>query len=61
MGLPKSQGYNAIITIIDRLTGMTHLIPCNDTIGAEGLAELYLKEVWRLYGLPASIISDRGP
>jgi len=61
VGLPESQGYNAILTVVDRLTGMRHLIPCTDTTGSEDLAWLYLKEIWKLHGLPLSIISDRGP
>jgi len=28
---------------------------------AEGLARLFKDNVWKLYGLPESIISDRGP
>jgi hypothetical protein len=61
VGLPESEGFNSILTVIDRLTGLKHLIPCNDTTGSEELAWLYLKEVWRLHGLPLSIVSDRGP
>ena len=61
VGLPESQGYNAILNVNDRLTGMRHLIPCTKETGSEDLAWLYLKEVFRLHGLPLSIISDRGP
>ena len=28
---------------------------------AEGLAKLFRDNMWKLYGLPKSIISDRGP
>ena len=61
VGLPLSQGYDAILNVNDRLTGMRHLIPCTKETGSEDLAWLYLKEVFRLHGLPLSIISDRGP
>ena len=61
VGLPESQGYDAILNVNDRLTGMRHLIPCTKETGSEDLAWLYLKEVFRLHGLPLSIISDRGP
>ena len=60
-GLPASHGYNAILNVICRLTGMRHLIPCNDTVGSEDLAWLYLNHIWKLHGLPNSITSDRGP
>lgn len=59
-GLPLSNNYDAILVVIDRLTKMKHLIPCNNTIGSEELAKLYLHHVWKLQGLPNSIISDRG-
>jgi hypothetical protein len=36
-------------------------IPCNETISAEGVAELYLCYVFPRYGLPLKIISDRDP
>jgi hypothetical protein len=40
---------------------MRHLIACNDTVGSEDLAWLYLNHIWKLHGLPDSITSDRGP
>lgn len=39
---------------------MRHFIPCHSTIGAHGLAKLFVKHVFRLHGLPESITSDRG-
>ena len=60
-GLPESQGFDAIWVVVDRLTKMRHLVPCNTTIDSEGLAELFIKEIFRLHGLPDTIISDRGP
>jgi len=59
-GLPWSNGFNAILVVVCRLTKMRHLIPCRDTCTAEQLADLYARHVFRLHGLPQSIISDRG-
>lgn len=59
-GLPWSEGYIAVLVVVDRLTKMCHLIPCLDTWTAEQLAELFLLHVFRLHGLPRSIVSDRG-
>lgn len=59
-GLPESQGYNAILVIVDRLSKMRHLIPCDSTVDAEQTATLYLQHVWKLHGLPTHITSDRG-
>src|SRR5947207_1960141 len=60
-GLPEVQGFNAIWVVVDRLTKQRHFVPCKDTITAEQLASLFIDHVWRIHGLPASIISDRGP
>jgi len=40
---------------------MVHFIPTTEKTLAEGLAKLFRDNVWKLYGLPESIISDRGP
>jgi len=39
---------------------MVHFIPTTKKISAEGLARLFRDNVWKLHGLPKSIISDRG-
>jgi hypothetical protein len=59
--LPLSNGYDAIMVVVDRLTKMRHFIPCNGTCDAEEAARLYTLHVWKLHGLPRSIVSDRGP
>lgn len=59
--LPPSQGYDAILVVVDRLTKMRHLIPCKATCNSEDTARLYLHYIWKLHGLPSTIVSDRGP
>ena len=59
-GLPECEGHDAIWVVVDRLSKMRHFVPCKTTINARGLAEMFLKEVVRLHGLPRTIISDRG-
>jgi len=39
---------------------MTHFIATTEKMSAEGLAKLFRDHVWKLHGLPESIISDRG-
>ena len=56
-----AQGYDAILVVVDRLTKMVHFIPTTERTSAEGLARLFRDNVWKLHGLPESIISDRGP
>lgn len=62
--LPESDGYNAILTIVDRLTKERHYVPCiaaEEDTSAETTAGILIREVFRIHGLPASIVSDRGP
>ncbi|KAL5570794.1 hypothetical protein UlMin_020391 [Ulmus minor] len=44
---------------VDRLTKSAHFIPIRVTYSLEQLAELYVKDIVRLHGVPKSIISDR--
>jgi len=58
--LPLAQGYDSILVVVDRLTKMVYFIPTTEKTSAEGLARLFRDNVWKLHGLPESIISDRG-
>jgi hypothetical protein len=60
-GLPSSDGFDAIWVIVDRLTKLRYFAPCSTAIDAEGLAELFLSNIFRLHGLPDTIVSVRGP
>ena len=58
--LPLSEGQDTILTITDQgCTKMVLFIPCSETITAEGVARLYLHHVFKHFGLPLKIISDR--
>ena len=59
--LPLVQWYNAILVVVDRFTKMGHFIPTTKKTSTEGLAHLFRDNVWKLHGLPDSIILDRGP
>ena len=58
--LPLAQGYNSILVVVNWLTKMVHFIPTMEKTSAEGLARLFRDNVWKLHGLPESIILDRG-
>jgi transposase InsO family protein len=60
-GLPWSDGCDAIWVVVDRLTKARHLVPCRTNVDANDLADLFITHVFRLHGLPDSIVSDRGP
>src|SRR5262245_35378432 len=57
--LPESNGYDSILVFIDRLTKMSHFILYHKTTTALQFAELFIKNIVRLHGLPDSIVSDR--
>ena len=58
--LPLAQGYDAILVVCDRFSKMVHFIVTMEKTLVEGLAKLFRDHVWKLHGLPESIISDRG-
>ena len=57
--LPLAQGYDAILVVCDRFSKMAHFIATTEKTSAEGLAKLFRDHVWKLHGLPESIVSDR--
>jgi len=59
--LPLVQGYNSILVVVDRLTKIVYFISTIEKTLAKGLVRLFRNNVWKLHGLPKSIISDRGP
>jgi len=56
--LPLSRGYDSILVVCNQLTKMAHFIPMTEKTSAEGLAVLFWDHMWKLHGLPKSIISD---
>ena len=54
-------GKDAILVVSDRLSKMTHFVANTEGTSAEGLARLFRDNVWKLHGLPESMVSDRGP
>ena len=58
-GLPKAQGKDCIYVVVDRLTKYAHFIPITTTYTAVQVAEVFFKEIFRLHGIPRSIVSDR--
>lgn len=55
------QVFDAVLVVVDRLTKMCHYVPAKSNWTAEALGEVWMREVVRLHGTPALIISDRGP
>jgi len=55
-------GYNAIVTIIDRLTKWAQFIPTTEEdLLVEAFAQLFINKSVHLHGMPTKVISDRDP
>jgi len=59
--LPVVAGKDAILVVCDRLSKIMHFVATTERTLAEGLARLFRNNMWKLHGLPESIVSDRGP
>ena len=57
--LPRtSQGHDEVWVIVDRLTKSTHFLVVRMTFTLEEFCRLYIWEIFRLHGVPVSIVSD---
>jgi len=59
--LPVVAGKDAILVVCDRLSKMTHFVATTEETSVKGLARLFRDNVWKLHGLPESMVLDRGP
>lgn len=53
-------GYNNILVIIDRFSKQAITIPCKNTITTKEMAQLYIYHIYRYFGPPLTMLSDRG-
>jgi len=61
-GLLSIQGKDTILMIVDQ--GCSHVaifLACDTMITGPGIAQLYLDHIYRWFGLPVKVISDRDP
>ncbi|KAL0147274.1 hypothetical protein M9458_057420, partial [Cirrhinus mrigala] len=59
--LPPSERHTTILTVVDRFSKSCRLIPLPKLPSALETAETLCNYVFRFYGLPDDIVSDRGP
>ena len=51
--------HDSVQVVVDRLIESAHFLLVRTDYSLNKLAELYIKEIVRLHGIPISIISDR--
>jgi len=56
-GLPKSNGKDSILVVVDRLTKYAHFIPLGHPFTATEVATTFLQKIVRLHGFLSSIVS----
>ena len=57
--LPKSHGFEVIMVVVDRLTKYVHFMPLSHPYTAAKVAAMFMKDIFRLHGMPQSIVSDK--
>jgi hypothetical protein len=59
-GLPKSEGKEVILVVVDRFSKYAHLIALAHPYSALTVTKVFMEHVYKLHGMPATIVSDRG-
>ena len=60
-GLPKSQMKDVILVAVDRFTKFVHFVALSHPYTSSKVASFYMHHVFKLHGMPTSIVSDRDP
>ncbi|KAF8749834.1 hypothetical protein RHS01_09731 [Rhizoctonia solani] len=58
--LPKDGNSDSILVIVDSFTKYVILVECSKKLKAPELADLFLRHVWKRYGMPEKTVLDRG-
>lgn len=58
-GLPSSHGKTIIFVVVDRLSKYAHFMALSHPYTATRVAQCFLDNVYKLQGLPATIVSDK--
>ena len=60
-GLPRSSGYNSILVVVDKFSRYAHFVALSHPFTVFQVAQAFVANIYKLHGLPESIVSDRDP
>jgi hypothetical protein len=60
-GLPKLGNKSVIMVVLDCLSKYAHFIYLQHPFTASTMAQIFMDQVFKLHGMPHSIVSDRDP
>jgi hypothetical protein len=55
----KTRQHDSIMVVVEKLTKVVHFVPVNTTHTTTNIAEIYMREISRLHGIPRTIVSDK--
>jgi hypothetical protein len=58
-GLPKSNGKEVILVVVNRLTKYSHFIPLSHPYTVNSVITAFVDNIFKLHGMPQSIVTDR--
>jgi len=59
-GLPRtSKQHDSIMVVVDRLSKVNHFVPVKYMNSSAEVAQIFIKEIVRLHGVPKKIISNK--
>ena len=59
-GFPMTwRQHDSIMVVVEKLTKATHFILVKSTHNTDDIAKIFMKDIFRLHGLPKAIVSDR--
>ena len=62
IGLPRTgKQHDSIMVVVDKLMQAPHFIPLKTTHNVTNVANIFMREITRLHGIPKTIVSDRDP
>jgi hypothetical protein len=61
IGLPKSSNKSVIMVVFDRLSKHSHFCSLQIFFISSTVSQIFMDNIFKLHGMPHSIVSDRDP